>query len=607
MPGVQADPTRGEPDSDQERAEVRDLYDLLEDAYRFEDEDNFRAALKAYKELQKRTYEINDLDTRDSILQGLAYSNFQSRNLKEAVEGYRRLLDFREQQTECDDEAITESRYDLARAIAQTKNPGDAIKLYREVLSSWKAKRGDEDAKVLELRHNLAYALGCTLEYREALDINLKVLAIRKKIYADPNDLDICKSRYQVAINFYYMGDYRRALLYINSNTSLPGRPGDADFQDIMKDTRALGQACKEKQNRNGEAKASKDLRAREVVDQTHGSRNQRSSSVSVPVRDVRSKSPSAQVNDAPEIARRKSTGSRTTLRFDEKRASSGDVEGSKPRLKLIAERKNSDQNATRVEQHSNSSITLAKLDRASSKTRARSSNSSSAHGSESKASSAGSTTDISRQLSNGFERTHRKGDPRSAVNLTPEKPAQACKKVRSLSVDNTPAIGSGSKKPPAISRSCTPTPGSADGLNAPTKHSHSHSKSDSSLLLPKYTASQTVPVIQVHQTTDRKIEKTKSDRGRKSRSDDATGNNLLLVPDASRERVNSDPEQHGFSGSTSETSPAKVPPTLTRTWTPAVRQPGELYGYLDMKIDETSNPDLEFVYSSIHSLRVLR
>ncbi|THY74515.1 subtilisin-like protein [Aureobasidium pullulans] len=215
--------------STDEHLSQQDAEALLAEAYRLEkakSPKSFEAALALYKKLDGAEGVLCDSDGRDSVLEGLAYCHFQLEKYPKAAQDYRRLLEFREQQSKPDLEAISQSRYELARAIARTQKSksGEALKLYRMVISERTSKFGEESTEVLECSCDLANALCRLLEYREALDINRKVLRVREKLHG-PESIELCTSRYQTAINLYYLGEYGRALFYIKPNSSIAAAP----------------------------------------------------------------------------------------------------------------------------------------------------------------------------------------------------------------------------------------------------------------------------------------------------------------------------------------------------------------------------------------------
>ncbi|KAG2166012.1 hypothetical protein VTO58DRAFT_108872 [Aureobasidium pullulans] len=243
--------------STDEHLSQQDAEALLAEAYRLEKAKSFEAALALYKKLDGAEGVLRDPDGRDSVLEGLAYCHFQLEKYPKAAQDYRRLLEFREQQSKPDLEAISQSRYELARAIARTQKSksGEALKLYRVVISEWTSKFGEESTEVLECSCDLANALCRLLEYREALDINRKVLRIREKLHG-PESIELCTSRYQTAINLYYLGEYGRALFYIKPNSLIAAAPHSDNLTKILKDSVTLAKRCREKRDQSQKAVA---------------------------------------------------------------------------------------------------------------------------------------------------------------------------------------------------------------------------------------------------------------------------------------------------------------------------------------------------------------
>ncbi|THW76391.1 subtilisin-like protein [Aureobasidium pullulans] len=243
--------------STDEHLSQHDAEALLAEAYRLEKAKSFEAALASYKKLDGAEGVLRDPDGRDSVLEGLAYCHFQLEKYPKAAQDYRRLLEFREQQSKPDLEAISQSRYELARAIARTQKSksGEALKLYRMVISERTSKFGEESTEVLECSCDLANALCRLLEYREALDINRKVLRIREKLHG-PESIELCTSRYQTAINLYYLGEYGRALFYIKPNSSIAAAPHSDNLTKILKDSVTLAKRCREKRDQSQKAVA---------------------------------------------------------------------------------------------------------------------------------------------------------------------------------------------------------------------------------------------------------------------------------------------------------------------------------------------------------------
>ncbi|THY33909.1 subtilisin-like protein [Aureobasidium pullulans] len=235
-----------------EHLSQQDAEALLAEAYRLEKAKSFEAALASYKKLDGAEGVLRDSDGRDSVLEGLAYCHFQLAKYPKAAQDYRRLLEFREQQSKPDLEAVSQSRYELARAIARTQKSksGEALKLYRMVISERTSKFGEESTEVLECSCDLANALCRLLEYREALDINRKVLRIREKLHS-PESIELCTSRYQTAINLYYLGEYGRALFYIKPNSSIAAAPHSDNLTKILKDSVTLAKRCREKRDQS--------------------------------------------------------------------------------------------------------------------------------------------------------------------------------------------------------------------------------------------------------------------------------------------------------------------------------------------------------------------
>ncbi|THY60454.1 subtilisin-like protein [Aureobasidium pullulans] len=240
-----------------EHLSQQDAEALLAEAYRLEKAKSFEAALALYKKLDGAEGVLRDPDGRDSVLEGLAYCHFQLEKYPKAAQDYRRLLEFREQQSKPDLEAISQSRYELARAIARTQKSksGEALKLYRMVISERTSKFGEESTEVLECSCDLANALCRLLEYREALDINRKVLRIREKLHS-PESIELCTSRYQTAINLYYLGEYGRALFYIKPNSLIAAAPHSDNLTKILKDSVTLAKRCREKRDQSQKAVA---------------------------------------------------------------------------------------------------------------------------------------------------------------------------------------------------------------------------------------------------------------------------------------------------------------------------------------------------------------
>ncbi|THW52483.1 subtilisin-like protein [Aureobasidium pullulans] len=240
-----------------EHLSQQDAEALLAEAYRLEKAKSFEAALALYKKLDGAEGVLRDPDGRDSVLEGLAYCHFQLEKYPKAAQDYRRLLEFREQQSKPDLEAISQSRYELARAIARTQKSksGEALKLYRMVISERTSKFGEESNEVLECSCDLANALCRLLEYREALDINRKVLRIREKLHG-PESIELCTSRYQTAINLYYLGEYGRALFYIKPNSLIAAAPHSDNLTKILKDSVTLAKRCREKRDQSQKAVA---------------------------------------------------------------------------------------------------------------------------------------------------------------------------------------------------------------------------------------------------------------------------------------------------------------------------------------------------------------
>ncbi|THZ88125.1 subtilisin-like protein [Aureobasidium pullulans] len=246
--------------STDEHLSQQDAEALLAEAYRLEkakSPKSFEAALALYKKLDGAEGVMRDPDGRDSVLEGLAYCHFQLEKYPKAAQDYRRLLEFREQQSKPDLEAISQSRYELARAIARTQKSksGEALKLYRMVISERTSKFGEESTEVLECSCDLANALCRLLEYREALDINRKVLRIREKLHG-PESIELCTSRYQTAINLYYLGEYGRALFYIKPNSLIAAAPHSDNLTKILKDSVTLAKRCREKRDQSQKAVA---------------------------------------------------------------------------------------------------------------------------------------------------------------------------------------------------------------------------------------------------------------------------------------------------------------------------------------------------------------
>ncbi|KEQ84504.1 subtilisin-like protein [Aureobasidium pullulans EXF-150] len=246
--------------STDEHLSQQDAEALLAEAYRLEkakSPKSFEAALALYKKLDGAEGVLCDSDGRDSVLEGLAYCHFQLEKYPKAAQDYRRLLEFREQQSKSDLEAISQSRYELARAIARTQKSksGEALKLYRMVISERTSKFGEESTEVLECSCDLANALCRLLEYREALDINRKVLRIREKLHS-PESIELCTSRYQTAINLYYLGEYGRALFYIKPNSLIAAAPHSDNLTKILKDSVTLAKRCREKRDQSQKAVA---------------------------------------------------------------------------------------------------------------------------------------------------------------------------------------------------------------------------------------------------------------------------------------------------------------------------------------------------------------
>lgn len=246
--------------STDEHLSQQDAEALLAEAYRLEkakSPKSFEAALALYKKLDGAEGVLCDSDGRDSVLEGLAYCHFQLEKYPKAAQDYRRLLEFREQQSKPDLEAISQSRYELARAIARTQKSksGEALKLYRMVISERTSKFGEESTEVLECSCDLANALCRLLEYREALDINRKVLRIREKLHS-PESIELCTSRYQTAINLYYLGEYGRALFYIKPNSLIAAAPHSDNLTKILKDSVTLAKRCREKRDQSQKAVA---------------------------------------------------------------------------------------------------------------------------------------------------------------------------------------------------------------------------------------------------------------------------------------------------------------------------------------------------------------
>ncbi|THV75424.1 subtilisin-like protein [Aureobasidium pullulans] len=243
--------------STDEHLSQQDAEALLAEAYRFEKAKSFEAALALYKKLDGAEGVLRDPDGCDSVLEGLAYCHFQLEKYPKAAQDYRRLLEFREQQSKPDLEAISQSRYELARAIARTQKSksGEALKLYRVVISEWTSKFGEESTEVLECSCDLANALCRLLEYREALDINRKVLRIREKLHG-PESIELCTSRYQTAINLYYLGEYGRALFYIKPNSLIAAAPHSDNLTKILRDSVTLAKRCREKRDQSQKAVA---------------------------------------------------------------------------------------------------------------------------------------------------------------------------------------------------------------------------------------------------------------------------------------------------------------------------------------------------------------
>ncbi|TIA15038.1 subtilisin-like protein [Aureobasidium pullulans] len=243
--------------STDEHLSQHDAEALLAEAYRLEKAKSFEAALASYKKLDGAEGVLRDPDGRDSVLEGLAYCHFQLEKYPKAAQDYRRLLEFREQQSKPDLEAISQSRYELARAIARTQKSksGEALKLYRMVISERTSKFGEESTEVLECSCDLANALCRLLEHREALDINRKVLRIREKLHG-PESIELCTSRYQTAINLYYLGEYGRALFYIKPNSSIAAAPHSDNLTKILKDSVTLAKRCREKRDQSQKAVA---------------------------------------------------------------------------------------------------------------------------------------------------------------------------------------------------------------------------------------------------------------------------------------------------------------------------------------------------------------
>ncbi|THZ04803.1 subtilisin-like protein [Aureobasidium pullulans] len=243
--------------STDEHLSQQDAEALLAEAYRLEKAKSFEAALALYKKLDGAEGVLRDPDGRDSVLEGLAYCHFQLEKYPKAAQDYRRLLEFREQQSKPDLEAISQSRYELARAIARTQKSksGEALKLYRVVISEWTSKFGEESTEVLECSCDLANALCRLLEYREALDINRKVLRIREKLHG-PESIELCTSRYQTAINLYYLGEYGRALFYIKPNSLIAAAPHSDNLTKILRDSVTLAKRCREKRDQSQKAVA---------------------------------------------------------------------------------------------------------------------------------------------------------------------------------------------------------------------------------------------------------------------------------------------------------------------------------------------------------------
>ncbi|THW04838.1 subtilisin-like protein [Aureobasidium pullulans] len=246
--------------STDEHLSQQDAEALLAEAYRLEkakSPKSFEAALALYKKLDGAEGVLCDSDGRDSVLEGLAYCHFQLEKYPKAAQDYRRLLEFREQQSKPDLEAISQSRYELARAIARTQKSksGEALKLYRMVISERTSKFGEESTEVLECSCDLANALCRLLEYREALDINRKVLRIREKLHG-PESIELCTSRYQTAINLYYLGEYGRALFYIKPNSLIAAAPHGDNLTKILKDSVTLAKRCREKRDQSQKAVA---------------------------------------------------------------------------------------------------------------------------------------------------------------------------------------------------------------------------------------------------------------------------------------------------------------------------------------------------------------
>ncbi|THV80612.1 subtilisin-like protein [Aureobasidium pullulans] len=243
--------------STDEHLSQQDAEALLAEAYRLEKAKSFEAALALYKKLDGAEGVLRDPDGRDSVLEGLAYCHFQLEKYPKAAQDYRRLLEFREQQSKPDLEAISQSRYELARAIARTQKSksGEALKLYRMVISERTSKFGEESTEVLECSCDLANALCRLLEYREALDINRKVLRIREKLHG-PESIELCTSRYQTAINLYYLGEYGQALFYIKPNSSVAAAPHSDNLTKILKDSVTLAKRCREKRDQSQKAVA---------------------------------------------------------------------------------------------------------------------------------------------------------------------------------------------------------------------------------------------------------------------------------------------------------------------------------------------------------------
>lgn len=88
--------------STDEHLSQQDAEALLAEAYRLEKAKSFEAALALYKKLDGAEGVLRDPDGRDSVLEGLAYCHFQLEKYPKAAQDYRRLLEFREQQSKPD-------------------------------------------------------------------------------------------------------------------------------------------------------------------------------------------------------------------------------------------------------------------------------------------------------------------------------------------------------------------------------------------------------------------------------------------------------------------------------------------------------------------------